>query len=55
MTVILCALIAAAAAPIILTTATLALLITIALAVLPKEPPTATRCDLNEITERTQS
>lgn len=43
-----------ATAPIALTagTATLTLLTTIALAVLPKEPAAATRCDLIEITER---
>lgn len=52
MTVILWALIAAAAGPIILATATLTLLTTIALAVLPKEPASVTRCDLTEITER---
>lgn len=55
MTPILWALIAAAAAPIILATATLILLTTIALAVLPKEPAAATRCDLTEITERKKS
>lgn len=52
MTLIVLAYLAAALIAFATGTAALALLTTIALAVLPKEPAAATRCDLIEITER---
>lgn len=55
MTLIVLAYLAAALLALTTGTAVLTLLTTIALAVLPKEPASATRCDLTEITERNKS